>query len=122
MIRIDGEIFRVPVTGIDRSADFLEKSAERTEDGVIHIDPIGVFFNYAITFGTTTDVQEYARLWRKLTEGTRIHTVTVPDEAGDYTFRAYFSGVSDSLHKAKSQKNHWKDLKVNFKAERPAGR
>lgn len=120
MLRIDGIDFDVPVKSIKRTADFLERSAERTEDGVIHIDPIGVFFNYALEIGLVTDTALYARLWAKLTESSRIHTVTVPDETGNYTFRAYFSGVADELRKETGKKNYWKNLTVNFKAERPA--
>lgn len=122
MIRIDGTLYDIPVLAITRSADFLEASAERTEDGKMHLDPIGVYFNYEISFGSSTNVQEYARLWRKLTEPTRFHTVTVPDEAGDYTFRAYFSGVGDEMRRQHKQKNYWKGLTVKFTAESPARR
>lgn len=68
MITIDGVSFDVPVIGIVRRAEFLDKYAERTEDGVLHRELIGVYFNYQIQFGSTTDTTEYAALWTKLTE------------------------------------------------------
>lgn len=65
-------------------------------------------------------MDEYARLWAKLTEPVEFHTVTVPDEAGDYTFTAYFAGVKDKLRRVKGEKNYWTGLTVSFKAKEPA--
>lgn len=117
---IDGLTYAVPVISVDRTADFLDKYAERTEDGILHRELIGVYFNYKLKFGTTINVIEYARLWAKLTEAVEFHTVTVPDENGDYTFTAYFSSVGDSLRKTKSAATFWKSLTVNFIAQAPA--
>ena len=119
-IVIDGRSFSIPVLSISRTADFLDKYAERTEDGVLHRELIGVYFNYKLQFGQSTDVTEYADLWKKLTEATEFHTVTVPDESGDYTFTAYFSNVSDELRKIAGAVNFWKSLTVNFIAQAPA--
>lgn len=120
MLRIDGERYDVPVVSLKRTGDYLDKYAERTEDGILHRELIGVYLNYKLTLGTTTDIKEYARLWQKLTEPREFHTVTVPDESGDYTFQAYFSGVGDELLLQQGQKNYWKGLTVNFTAQAPA--
>lgn len=120
MIVIDSVTYNIPVLSIGRTADFLDKYAERTEDGVLHRELIGVYFNYKIQFGQTTDTATYAALWNKLTEATEFHTVTVPDESGDYTFTAYFANVSDELKKKKGALNFWKSLTVNFVAQEPA--
>jgi hypothetical protein len=120
MIIIDGVTYNVPVISVRRRADFLDKYAERTEDGVLQRELIGVYFNYQLAFGRTTDVAEYAALWAKLTEATEFHTVTVPDESGDYTFTAYFSNVGDEMLKKKSAANFWQNLTVNFIAQEPA--
>ena len=122
MIVIDGNTYNIPVLSIKRKADFLDKYAERTEDGVLHRELIGVYFNYQLTFGRGASTAEYASLWQKLTEADEFHTVTVPDEDGDFTFTAYFSNVSDELVKAKtgSATRFWKNLTVNFIAESPA--
>ncbi|MBV5322623.1 MAG: hypothetical protein JZU60_02160 [Ilumatobacteraceae bacterium] len=119
-IVIDSVTYDIPVLGIQRSADFLDKYAERTEDGKLHRELIGVYFNYKLQFGQSTNVTEYAALWNKLTEATEFHTVTVPDESGDYTFTAYFANVSDELRKTQNAKNFWKSLTVNFIAQEPA--
>lgn len=120
MITIDGTAFNVPVIEITRTADYLYKYAERTEDGYLKSELIGVYFNYKLKLGSTTDTVAYAALWAKLSEPVEFHSVTVPDESGDYTFTAYFATVGDTLRKQKATKNYWKDLTVNFIAQVPA--
>ncbi len=119
MITIDGTTFDVPVIYMKRTADFLDKFAERTEDGDLQRELIGVYFNYQLRFGQTTNTTEYAALWDKLTEPVEFHTVVVPDENGDYTFTAYFSNISDELRKQKATEVFWKSLTVNFVARSP---
>ena len=121
MIIIDGTSYDIPVIGISRKAEFLDKFAERTEDGVLHRELIGVYYNYQLKFGqSSNNVSDYAALWVKLTEATEFHEVTVPDESGDYTFTAYFSNVADELKKQQGAVNFWRNLTVNFIAQSPA--
>lgn len=121
MIRIDGTDYDIPVVSLTRAADFLDRYATRTNDGVLHRILIGVYFNYKLKFGRAKVPSVYTALWEKLTEPVPYHTVTVPDEDGTYTFTAYFAGVGDTLLKDKAgQANYWKDLTVNFIAKAPA--
>jgi len=123
MITIDGTTYDIPILSIKRKAEFLDKYAERTEDGVLHRELIGVYFNYELQFGRTTNVAEYALLWDKLTEVEEFHTVQVPDFDGNgnqYQFEAYFSNVSDELRRETATKTFWKNLTVNFIAQSPA--
>lgn len=120
MITIDGITYNVPVLDVDRSADFLDKFANRSEDGGLQRELIGVYFNYQLKFGKTIDTAEYQRLWDKLTEPVDFHEVVVPDETGDFTFKAYFSNVKDKLRKKTATKNYWQGLTVNFIAQAPA--
>ena len=121
MIKIDGMTFDVPVIDLTRKADFLDKFAKRTEsEGELLRELIGVYFNYQLRFGIAKDATEYQRLWDKLTEPVEFHTVVVPDEKGDYTFKAYFSNVGDKMLKKTQQRNYWQDLTVNFTAQVPA--
>ena len=70
--------------------------------------------------GTTTEQSEYNDLWDALTEATEFHTVTVPDTDGvDFTFTAYFSGVSRKLRKWKDSETFWKEMTVRFTAQSP---
>ena len=119
MIIIDGNSYDIPVLSIVRRDDFLDKFAERTNDGKLHRELIGVFFNYQLKLGVTTDLSLYEDLWAKLTEAVEFHTVIVPDEAGDYEYEAYFANVGDVLRKQKGEANYWKNLTVNFIAREP---
>lgn len=120
MIVIDGQTFNVEVESVRRTADFLDKYAERTEDGDLKRELIGVYFNYTLQLFGNGDTAEYDRLWDKLTEPVEFHQVTVPGAGGDYTFAAYFSGVSDQLALQRAAKNYWTDLAVTFTAKAPA--
>ncbi len=123
MIVIDGTTFDVPVLSLSRKGEFLDKHAKRTEDGELHRELIGVYFNYQLKFGrSTNNPVEYAKLWKKLTEPVEFHTVTVPDEDGDFTFTAYFSNVADELMKQKQARTFWRDLTANFIAKSPSRR
>ena len=46
-LTIDGERYDIPVfVGVKRSADFLDKYANRTDNGDLKRELIGVYFNY----------------------------------------------------------------------------
>lgn len=120
MLYIDGIGYKIDVLSVKRTADFLDKYAERTENGDLERELIGVYFNYKLQLGPGIDRTEYVRLWDKLTEPVEFHEVTVPDEDGDYTFTAYFSNVADELLRKVAEKNYWKNLTVNFIAKKPA--
>ena len=120
MLYIDGIGYKIDELSVKRTADFLDKYAERTENGDLKRELIGVYFNYKLQLGPGIDRTEYARLWDKLTEPVEFHEVTVPDEDGDYTFTAYFSNVADELLRKVAEKNYWKNLTVNFIAKKPA--
>ena len=117
---IDGEIYNVPVlTGVRRNADFLDKYAERTDDGDIQRELIGVYFNYrSIKFVKQTDsnYDEYVRLYNKLTEPEEFHDITIANQS----FRAYFSNVTDDMYLFKNNRPYYRNLTVNFTAKMPS--
>lgn len=120
-IVIDSTTYNVPILAIVESAEFLDKYAERTEDGILHRELIGVYRNYEIQFGQDATTTELAALWLKLTEPVESHEVTVPDYDGvSYTFDAYFSGVKRTLRKLTAAQTFWKELSVKFIAMEPA--
>ena len=119
MILIDGEEYNATVEMLTRKAEFLDKYAQRTEDGVLQREIIGVYFNYQLTFGYAPP-DEYQRLWDKLTEPEEFHTVTVPSPDGDYTFQAYFASVADEMIKKYKGRNYFQNLTVEFIAQSPA--
>ena len=120
MLKIDGITYNIPVVSIKRKADFLDKYADRSESGDLKRELMGVYFNYQLQLGNTLNTSEYSRLWDKLTEPVEFHTVTGPDEDGEYTFTAYFSNVGDEVRRIVGEKNYFKSLTVNFIAKSPA--
>lgn len=117
---IDNEIYNIKVkTGIKRNADFLDKYAERTDDGDLQRELIGVYFNYKnISFEKQTDenYSEYERLYNKLTEAEEFHNI----EIAGISFEAYFSNVSDEMYLYKNGRPYYRKLTVNFTAKMPA--
>ena len=120
MINIDGTTYNIPILFIDMAADMLDKYAERTNDGVLHRELIGVYYNFKITFAPGYDnPTEYALLWRALTEPVEFHEVTLWDEAGPYTQTGYFAKTNHKLTKVKSDQPYWKGLTTTFIAKQP---
>lgn len=119
-LKIDGQIYNIKVsTGVQRNADFLDKYANRTDDGDLKRELIGVYFNYkSIKFEKQTDknYNEYTRLYDKLTEAEEFHDIII----GNYYFRAYFSNVSDEMYLYENGKPYYRNLTVNFTAKKPA--
>ena len=66
-ISIDGIEFRIPLLSLKREAEFLEKYAERTEDGDLKRELIGVYYHYDLSIGIVEDDLTYQQLYDKLT-------------------------------------------------------
>lgn len=119
-IKIDNVQFDIPMISIKRTADFLDKYAERTEDGDLKRELIGVYFNYQMSFGTIDDDETYKQLFDKLTEPVEYHDFELPTVGGTYSFKGYISGVSDEIEKVLSDTAKFKGLQCKFIAKRPA--
>jgi len=119
-IIIDGNQYNIGVyAGIKETADFLDNYANRTEDGDLKRDLIGVYFNFTdIKFEpqTESNYDEFERLWNKLTEPEEFHTVQI----ANFQFRAYFNNVSRVINDFRGGKAYKKDMTVNFTAKKPA--
>jgi hypothetical protein len=120
LITIDGTAYDIPIVSLKRTAAFLDRYANRTEDGGLARKLIGVYFNYSLTLGGSDSTTVYDAVWNKLSEPTEFHTVIVPSDDSTYTFTAYFANVGDNLKKRKDGKNHWTGLTVDFTAKSPA--
>lgn len=119
-IVIDGITFYIGVfADIKEAADFLDKYANRTEDGDLKRELIGVYFNFSdIKFEPQTDdnYEEYERLWNKLSEPEEFHQIKI----ANFEFKAYFSNVSRVICGYKNNRAYRKDMTVNFTAKKPA--
>ena len=121
-IRVDGIHFDIPMVSLKRSAEFLDKYAERTEDGVLHRELIGVYYNYTLTVGSSTAFgdTDYDYFWDVMTEPKEFHEISIPIKNGYYTFTAYISSVSDEYKKILDGKAEFTGFTCKFTAQRPA--
>jgi hypothetical protein len=120
MIEIDGIPYQVPVVSITRTADVLDKFAERTENGVLHREIIGVYFNYKMKIGIIEDRSDYEAFWNKISEPVEFHTIVIYGTNGNYTFVAYVANMGDELRLDDNGTYYWQNTTVDFIAQVPA--
>ena len=119
-IVIDSTTYNVPLKVVTRKADFLYKYAERTEDGVLHSELIGVYYNFDVEVGmSTNNVTDYAALFLKLTEAVETHQITLQAPSSYTTFSCYFANVKDEVAKDKGTP-YFRNLSFSVIAISPA--
>lgn len=123
-IKVDGVHFDIPMVSLKRNADFLDKYAERTEDGELHRELIGVYYNYTLTVGDSDAFgdTDYNAFWDKMTEPVEFHDISMPTKTGYYTFRGYISSVSDEYKKILNNEAEFTGFTCKFTAKSPARR
>jgi hypothetical protein len=122
-ITIDSTTYDVPIVSISRKADSLDKGAERTQDGVLHRELIGIYFNYDVVMGmSANNVADYAALFLKLTEPTEYHTVVIPGAPAGYeTVQIYFGSIRDEMMRFQlNGVDYFKSLSFSIIARAPS--
>lgn len=121
-IKVDGVHFDIPMVSLKRNADFLDKYAERTEDGELHRELIGVYYNYTLTVGSSDAFggTDYDSFWDKMTEPKEFHEISIPTKDGYYTFTGYISSVSDEYEKILDDEATFTGFTCKFTAKSPA--
>ena len=115
MIIIDNTEYDIPIVSLEGQADMLDKYAERTPDGVLHRELIGVYDNYEIEFASAySNPQGYSDLWFKLTEPVPWHTVKFPTILGEREIVGYFANTRHKASKQKGATTYWKGLVTSF--------
>jgi hypothetical protein len=113
LITIDGNTYDVPIVNIDISYETLDKYAERTSNGKLHREIIGVFAKYNVTFGiSNANPTDYANLLNKLTEPVEFHAVILPSQTGSVSGNFYFGTVSHTLYQVMGSNIYFKGLTV----------
>lgn len=120
-ITIDGTTYAIEFVSCKRKAEFLDLYAERSSDGILRRQLLGVYYRYELVLASSLNTPQYATFWQKLTEPTEFHEVVLPDETGDaaLTFTAYFASVSDELIRVKDGHTYFKGLTVHFISQAP---
>lgn len=123
-IIVDGIYYDIPMVSLKRNADFLDKYAERTEDGELHRELIGVYYNYTLTVGTSGDFgnTDYGAFWDKMTEPVEFHEISVPVPDGYYIFTGYISSVSDEYKRLLDNQAEFTGFTCKLTAKSPARR
>lgn len=123
-IKIDDVYFDVPMVSLKRNADFLDKYADRNEEGDLLRELIGVYYNYTLTVGTSSDFgdTDYDAFWDKMTEPVEFHEISIPTKTGYYTFNCYISSVSDEYKKILNNEAEFTGFTCKFTAKSPARR
>lgn len=123
-LSVDGIYFDIPMVSLKRNADFLDKYAERTEDGILNRELIGVYYNYTLSVGSSTAFgdTDYDTFWDKMTEPVEYHNISIPTRTGTYDFVAYISSVSDEYEKILEDDAEFKGFTCKFTAQAPARR
>lgn len=119
---VDGKTYRVGVISIDREAPVLDKYAERTEDGKLHREIIGTYYNYKIKFGWSYGAEDdYDNLFEILSAPEEYHMISMPyGRRGTHTYEAYISSVRDSVMVIDDGETLWDNLTASFIATKPA--
>ena len=117
---IDGVTYDVPIVELKRKGDILDLTATRTQDGVLHREVIGTYYNYTLNIGVVSDWTLYNTLFDVLTEPKASHTVTLPHQST--SFQAYISSVQDNIVFVTSDGFKAKGLSCNFTMTAPARR
>jgi hypothetical protein len=120
-ISIDGTYYDVGIVSMKRTFDVLDKFAERDEEnGDLHREVLGIYQNYALTFGTDSlSGAEYDALVDKLTEPVEYHNFKMPTTVGTFDFRGYISKVSDEADEISENSVRYKSLTCQFTMKKP---
>jgi hypothetical protein len=120
LITIDGNTYDVPIVDMQISYEPLDKYAERTADGKLHREIIGVYAKYEVTFGiSNANPSAYASLVDVLTEPEEFHTVILPTETGTVTASCYFGPVKHALYKVRGSDKYYRGLRVSIIPREP---
>jgi len=92
---VDGVEYPVGILKMKRKGDILDKTANRTEDGDLHREVIGTYYNFSLEIRPGNDTEMYDRLFWVLTEPVAYHEVQLPGQLEPA--KMYFGSVQDEV-------------------------
>lgn len=116
-IIIDGVSYDVAISELKRSADILDKAAYRSEDGELHREVIGTYYNYTLAIGVINNDEVYNKIFEVLSEPVAYHEVTLPHD--NVSFKGYFGSVKDEISRLTDTGAKFKGLTCNLVAVSP---
>jgi len=123
-ITIDAITYDVDIKVVNRKVDKLYKYAERTQDGKLQAELIGVFYNFDVECGMSqNNTADYAALFLLLSDATEFHTITnMPGAPSGYTtIECYFNSINDELKRyQKNGVDYFRNLSFSIISRNPA--
>lgn len=116
-IIIDGKEYDVALTELKRKADILDKYAERSEDGILHREVIGTYYNYTLKIRVNNDIKLYNELFDVLSAPVASHSVKLINE--EVQFDGYFSSIEDEVSRVTPEGTIYKGLSCRLTAMAP---
>jgi len=121
-IIIDDVRYNVRISDDKVSSDVISKFAERTDDGILHQEVLGVYFNFELEFEPIRNPQLHNRFFMDLTAPIAERTVTLPGLLTTYTFRCYIRVDPVAIIRHKLSGNTYEAIKARFISIAPARR
>ena len=116
---VDNVEYPVGIVALQRKGDILDLTANRTEDGVLHREVIGTYYNYILGIIAPSDPALYEAIWWVLTAPVASHMVQLPYQAEP--FEGYFSSCKDNAKLIKSDGTFiGTGISCNLTATRPS--
>ena len=114
---IDGVEYPVQIAELKRRANILDKYAYRSEDGILHREVIGTYYNYDLKVGIEHNKALYNQLFEVLSDPVDCHQVCLPHDGVSY--KAYCSSVEDTVLRIENDGTLFKGLSCKFTAMEP---
>lgn len=97
---VDDVEYPVAVVKLTRKGDVLDKTANRTEDGELHREPIGTYYNYSMEIKPPHSLEPekmelYDSLFYVLSAPVVSHMVQLPNQSEAQEM--YFGSVQDEI-------------------------
>ena len=116
-IRIDGVEYKVALSPLKRKGDVLDLTAKRTEDGVLHREIIGTYYNYTLGVERGGDMEAYNAFWWTVTAPSN-HFIILPYSTEE--IEGYFGSCQDEIFFVNASGKRVKGFSCNMVAVRPA--
>ena len=116
-IRIDGIEYHVALSPLKRKGDVLDLTAKRTEDGILHREIIGTYYNYTLGVERAGDMEAYNAFWWKVTAPCN-HIVILPYATEE--IECYFGSTQDEIFFVNASGKRVRGFSCNMVAVRPA--
>ena len=122
MIVIDGVSYNIGIQSVQRQAELRNRLDVVTEDGARHIQRLGVYYHWTVTFAPAFVSNElYRDFYNVITSPQVSHEVVIREgNTYNYSFTATFSDINDNLVSITPSSAYWDSLVVQFSAIAPS--